>query len=176
LKINIGHVPEEGLNLQFSKDGDWFHNSLPENEKNELSLDKADVECTVRKLKETVIIAGSLETTITTTCSRCLEVTSFPLKGTFRYMLVPKDERANKDDQELNAEDVDLSFFEGEVIDMHALLYEQIMLQVPIRVLCRDDCRGLCRQCGVDLNTASCDCNTQLTEKKLAALKTFKKE
>jgi uncharacterized protein len=175
LKINVSHVPEDGLNLRFDKNGDWFHNTLPEKEKSELSLRRVDVACAVRKLKDTIIIEGDLETTITTTCSRCLEVTSFPVKSNFRYMLVLKDERL-KEEQELNSEDIEFSFFEGDMIDLDAMLYEQIMLQIPIKVLCKDDCKGLCCHCGVDLNTASCNCNTQFVDKKLAVLKTFKKE
>lgn len=175
MKINIGHIPEEGLNLQFDKDGDWFHNTLPEKEKSELFLSKVDVDCTVKKLKETIMIEGSLKTAVTTNCSRCLAVTSFPIKNNFRYMLVPADKRV-KEEQELNSEDLELSFFESDLIDLDTMLYEQIMLQIPLKILCGDTCKGLCYHCGTDLNTASCNCSNTFADERLAVLKKFKKK
>jgi len=175
LKINIGHIPEEGLNLQFDKDGEWLKNTLPEKEKSEISLQRADVVCYVRKLKETIYIEGSLETTVTANCSRCLEVTSFPIKSNFKYTLVPAAKQI-KEEQELSSEDLDFSFYDDELINLDTMLYEQIMLQIPIKVLCGDTCKGLCPHCGTDLNTASCNCRTGFVDERLAILKKFKKE
>jgi uncharacterized protein len=175
LKINIGHIPEDGLNLQFDKNGAWFHNALPEKEKNEFSLQRADVSCSLRKLRETIIIEGSLETTVTTNCCRCLEVTNFSVKSDFRYTLIPAGKRL-KEEQELSSEDLEFSFYEDEMIDLDAMLFEQIMLQIPMRVLCKDTCEGLCPHCGKNLNTASCHCRTEFVDERLAVLKKIKKE
>jgi uncharacterized protein len=175
LKINVGHIPEEGLNLQFHKNGDWFHNALPETEKNELSLQRVDVVCFVRKLKETFFIEGSLETTAVANCSRCLDVATFPLKSTFRYTLVPADVQL-KEEQELSSEDLEYFFYEDDLIDLDAILFEQIMLQIPMKFLCSDTCKGICPHCGEDLNKTSCNCNTKVVNEKLAVLKKFKKE
>jgi len=175
LKINIGHIPEEGLNLHFDKHGDWFLNALPETEKSELSLSRVDVDWSVRKLKETIMIEGSFETALTANCSRCLAVTTLPIKNHFRYMLVPKDTH-KKEDQELSSEDLEFGFFESDLVDLDTILYEQIMLQIPIKILCRDACKGLCCHCGTDLNTASCNCSNGFTDERLAVLKKFKKK
>jgi uncharacterized protein len=175
LKINVGHIPEEGLNFQFKKDGEWFKNTLPEKEKDELSLQRTDVACSVRKLKEAIFIEGNLDTTVTAKCSRCLEVTSFPVKSNFRCTLVPTTERV-KEERELSSEDLEFSFYDKELIDLDTMLFEQIMLQIPIKVLCNDACKGLCPHCGTDLNTASCNCRNGLVDERLAILKKFKKE
>jgi len=175
LKINVGHIPEEGLKLQFDKDGEWLKSTLPEKEKSELSLQRVDVFCSVRKLKETIYIEGSLETILTANCSRCLEVTSFPIKSSFRYTLVPAAKRI-KEEQELSSEDLDFSFYNDELIDLDTMLYEQIMLQIPIKVLCDDICKGLCPHCGTDLNKVSCNCHNGFVDERLAILKKFKKE
>jgi len=175
VKINVGHIPEEGLNLHFDKDGEWFRNVLPEEEKTELSLQRADVICFVKKLKETIFIEGNIETIITTTCSRCLEITGFPIKTSFRYTLIPA-ERQFKEEQELSSEDLEYGFYENELIDLDAMLFEQIMLQIPMRVICKETCKGLCPHCGKDLNTTSCDCRTEFIDERLAVLKKLKKE
>lgn len=175
LKINVGHIPEEGLNLQFAKDGEWFKNTLPEKEKGELSLQRTDVVCSVRKIKETIFVEGSLDTTVTANCCRCLETTSFPVKSNFSCTFVPTTERV-KEERELSYEDLEFSFYDKELIDLDAMLHEQIMLQIPIKVLCNDACKGLCPDCGTDLNTASCNCRNGLVDERLAILKKFKKE
>jgi uncharacterized protein len=175
LKINVGHIPEDGQNLQFDKDGGWFHSALSEKEKAELSLQRADVICSTRKLKETIFIEGSIETSITTNCCRCLEVTMFPIKSNFRYTLIPSG-RQLREEQELSSEDLEFSFYENDLIDLDTMVFEQIMLQIPMRVLCKETCKGLCPHCGTDLNTASCNCHTEVVDERLAVLKKLKKE
>jgi uncharacterized protein len=56
------------------------------------------------------------------------------------------------------------------------MLFEQIMLQIPMRVLCKGTCKGMCPHCGKDLNTTSCDCRTEFVDERLAVLKKLKKE
>jgi len=175
LKINVGHIPEEGLKLQFEKDGNWFQLTLPEKEKNDLSIQRAEVVCSVSKLIDTVFIEGSLETTVTANCSRCLEVTSFPIKSNFGYTLIPAAER-QKEEQELSPRDLEFIFYNDELINLDTMLYEQIMLQIPIKILCQDSCKGLCPRCGANLNTGICNCRTEFIDERLAILKKFKKE
>ena len=175
MEINVAHIPEDGLNLHFYKDGEWFRNVLTAEEKMELSLQRADVICSVKKLKETIFIEGNIETIIATACSRCLEVTGSPLKSSFRYTLVPA-ERQFKEEQELSSEDLEYSYYENDLIDLDAMLFEQIMLQIPMRVLCKETCKGMCPHCGKDLNTTSCDCRTEFVDERLAVLKKLKKE
>jgi uncharacterized protein len=175
LKINVAHIPEEGLKLQFEKDGNWFQSSLSEKEKDELSIQRAEIVCSVSKLGETIFIKGSVETTVTACCSRCLDVASFPIKSNFGYTLVPAIE-GQKEEQELSSRDLEFSFYSDELIDLDAMLYEQIMLQIPIKILCRDGCKGLCSRCGTNLNTKICNCQTEFVDERLAILKKFKKE
>jgi uncharacterized protein len=175
MKINIGHIPEDGLNLHFEKDGEWFKNALPEKEKEEFSVQRADVVCSVRKLRDTVFVDGSLETTVATDCCRCLEIADFPVTSNFRYTFTPVGNQPG-DEQELHSEDLEFGFYEDDIIDLDDLLFEQIMLQIPIRVLCKETCKGLCPHCGTNLNTAKCNCQTEVIDERLAVLKKFKKE
>lgn len=175
MKITLSHIPEDGLNLQFEKDREWFFNALPEKEKRELSLQRVEVVCYARKLKETIVIEGSFTARVTANCSRCLEVTDFPVESAFRYTLVPAESKL-KDEQELSAEDLEFIFYEDDVIDLDAMLFEQIMLHIPMRVLCRDACKGLCPLCGTDLNTGICHCRPEIVDERLAVLKKLKKE
>jgi uncharacterized protein len=170
VKIIINNIPDEGLNISLHKDGDWFRDLLPEKEKRDFSIQKIEVFCQAKRIRETVFIDGSLETTITSNCCRCLEVTHLPVKINFRYTFVPEKNRSKQED-ELSAEYIEYGYYQDDVIDLDALIFEQVMLQIPIKVLCTDSCKGLCPHCGINLNTANCGCHTEYIDERLAVLK-----
>jgi uncharacterized protein len=172
VKIIINNIPEEGLNLQFHKDSDWFRDLLPEKEKSDFSLQGIDIFCAAKKMRETVFIDGNLEATVVSNCCRCLEATNFPIKSTFRYTFVPAQNRLME--EELSPEDLEYGFYQDDVIDLDGLIFEQIVLQIPIKVLCVDTCKGLCPHCGININMASCGCHAEFIDERLAVLKKIK--
>jgi len=113
-------------------------------------------------------IAGS----VVGQCARCVEEYDFVLEKDFSVVLVPK--RDLKAEAELEEEDLDLSFYEGEQIDLSPLVQEQIILALPTRPLCRESCKGLCPQCGANLNVQTCTCTAAVDDPRLAALRTLK--
>ena len=172
MKIIISNIPDEGLNLQFHKDSDWFRGLLPEKEKTDFSLQGVDVFCTVKKMRESVFIDGNLEATVVANCSRCLEVSNFSIESTFRYTFVPVKDKLTE--EELSSEDLEYGFYQDDVIDLDGLIFEQIILQIPIKILCKETCKGLCPHCGINTNMANCNCHTEFIDERLAVLKNFK--
>lgn len=173
MKIVINNIPEEGLNLTFHRDSDWFRSLLPQKEGSDIALQDVDVRCIVKRIRENVFIDGALETVVASNCCRCLDITQLPVKSAFRYTFVPaKDSDAGE--EELAPEDLEYGYYENDVIDLDAIIFEQIMLQIPMKVLCTDTCKGLCPHCGNNLNTAQCDCHKDFINEKLAVLKNFK--
>jgi uncharacterized protein len=75
------------------------------------------------------------------------------------------------DEVELGAADMEIDYFRGEKINLRDPIQEQVILALPDRVLCKPDCKGLCPQCGADLNEAACDCDRTPPFGKFAALK-----
>jgi uncharacterized protein len=173
VKIIINNIPEEGLNLQLHKDCEWFQGMLPEKEKSDYSLQPVEVTCTVKKMRETVFVDGNMETTVVSNCCRCLETTNVPIKSNFRYTFVPAQSRITEE-EELSPEDLEYGYYEADVIDLDALLFEQIVLQIPIKVLCSETCKGLCPHCGINLNTANCSCHVEFVDERLSVLKKLK--
>jgi len=173
VKIIINNIPEEGLNLQFHKDSNWFQNLLPEKEKSDFSLQGADVFCTAKRIRENVFIEGTLETIVTSNCCRCLEISRLPVKSNFRYTFVPAEDRVTEE-EELAPEDLEYGYYQDDVLDLDGIIFEQIMLQIPMKVLCTDTCKGLCPRCGINLNTANCNCHAEFIDERLAVLKNFK--
>jgi uncharacterized protein len=173
VKIIINNIPDEGLKISLHKDGDWFRGLLPEKEKGDFSIQKIEVFCQAERIRETVFIDGSLETTVASNCCRCLEVTHLPVTTTFRYTFVP-EKKGSKQEDELSAEDLEYGYYQDDVIDLDNLIFEQVMLQIPIKVLCADTCKGLCPHCGINLNAANCGCHTDYINERLAVLKKFR--
>ncbi|MFZ4627971.1 MAG: YceD family protein [Blastocatellia bacterium] len=104
-------------------------------------------------------LRGSLQCTITRPCDRCLAEVSLPLDINFDLLYAPAEELEDRTGEvELGEQDLDLSVFQHDQIDLDALVVEQIELQVPIQLLCREECRGLCPECGADWNVETCSC------------------
>ena len=123
------------------------------------------------KDKDQFRLAGRVETTLELPCSRCLEPFRLPVDAALDLRYLPVSERSSDDEQEVAEEDVDISFYQDDQIDLTGLLREQFYLALPMKPLCRDDCRGLCPQCGVNRNTESCDCGSGWEDPRLAPLK-----
>ena len=174
MKVIINNIPDEGLRISLHKDGDWFRDLLPEKEKNDFSIEGIDVFCQAKRIREAVFVDGTLETTVTANCCRCLEATHLPVRIDFRYTFLPEKNRAKQQEDELSAEDLEYGYYEDDVIDLDSLIFEQVMLQIPIKILCIDACKGLCPHCGINLNAADCGCHTEQIDERLAVLKKFR--
>jgi uncharacterized protein len=173
LKINLTILPEEGLRLAFSVDAAWFKECFSGSEPPEFSLIGADVNCLITRSGDTIYIRGNLAAQISQDCDRCLEPATISIGGDFAYTLVPERE-VTEEDLELTAEELETGCYSGDFIDLAPMICEQIVLQAPMKILCRDDCRGLCPRCGVNLNTGSCNCRSDAGDERLAVLKNFR--
>jgi uncharacterized protein len=173
LKISVSKIPEGGRELQLEKDGSWFKSFLPEMELSGFVLDRIDVACTIRRMKETVFIDGTVAANLETSCCRCLETTHLPVSSSFKYTFSPPPDQP-REEWELSAEDLDFAYYEEDIIDMDTLIFEQIALQIPVKPLCMEGCKGLCPHCGINLNVTSCQCGTENFDERLAVLKQFK--
>jgi DUF177 domain-containing protein len=105
-------------------------------------------------------LRGEIKAEIAVACARCLKQVPIRVAIPFDLLYAPEDPGGNRTGEiELQARDMDFSVYERDEIDLDALVLEQIELELPSRALCRDDCQGLCPDCGVDLNLEQCNCN-----------------
>ena len=106
----------------------------------------------------TIELSGSASASLSFICDRCAE----RYDATIDYQV---DERFKKDDGLNSAdEDLDISLLSGVAIDLDELLYTNLILNIPSKSLCREDCKGLCFSCGKNLNHGSCDCDNNKTD------------
>ena len=132
-----------------------------------------DLRFTVHKDKERYRLIGRLTTALELPCSRCVEPFRMPVDSTFDIRYLPQSEGVGAGDREVAAEDLSDAFYRDEQIDLGQLMEEQFYLALPMKPLCRDDCKGLCPTCGTNLNDATCDCQVRWEDPRLAALKTL---
>ena len=116
-----------------------------------------------------VVIAGEVEATVPVACGRCLE--EFPVRARaivdVRFIPRPPD----GDRVELGSDDLDLDFYHGGEIDLSTLVASETALALPMKPLCREDCRGLCPVCGGNRNLVACACPERAPDARLAVLK-----
>jgi uncharacterized protein len=124
--------------------------------------------------------SGTFKGYLTVACSRCVNPVRLELDEKLLVTFMPPGEMpsedadaASEEGPEVREEDLDVFPFDGEKIDLEPLFREQFVLAVPYAPLCAEDCKGLCPQCGIDLNTGTCSCEKP-TDPRLAALKGLK--
>ncbi len=132
---------------------------------------------TIHKDHDRFRLVGSVATTLELACSRCLEPFTLPVNAAFDLRYLPagagqEDASAGDEDAgEVQDDDVSVSFYRDEAIDLADLLREQFYLALPMKPLCRPDCQGLCPQCGVNRNLETCQCSARWDDPRLAGLK-----
>ena len=116
-------------------------------------------------------VAGKVAARLQLECDRCLKVMEFPVASRFDLEYVTREDYQAQQALELTEEDLDLSVFDGEVIDIDELVREELLLAVPSHLLCQENCKGVCPICGVDRNSVDCRCEIQEGDPRWAGLK-----
>ena len=131
---------------------------------------------TVVREFDTIRVSGRVTAPLALSCSRCLaDYTSFVDTN---YTLFFRKETAAQvsgdDELELGEMDLMSSTYSGDEIDLTHEIEEQVAMEIPSKPLCDDACKGLCHECGIDLNTSSCSCSNEPVRLAFSALKDFK--
>jgi len=125
----------------------------------------------IRRQGGNVELRGRLATKAAIACGRCLKFVEVPIEVEFAQRFTPAVAWKNEEQHELQQEDLDLSVFDGEGIELDDLVKEEIVLALPGHILCQEECKGLCPSCGADLNTTNCACETKQIDSRWEKLK-----
>ena len=152
--------------------------------KNQLEIDQAGlsvkvdiaVSGTLTRVGEDVYLKGKVMTDVVASCSRCLDTLSCPIDSDLKSHFVSSDSQCiSAGEVELHASDVDIEVYENQQIDLTQSVRDGILLAVPVICLCKEDCKGICPQCGKNLNQGLCKCsNKSFVDPRMAVLKIFK--
>ena len=128
----------------------------------------------IYKDKDQFRLIGSVQTTLELPCSRCLDPFTLPVDSSFDLRYQPHARNAGEGEREIEEDDLTTAFYENDAIDLGQLMRELFYLALPMKPLCRDDCKGLCPTCGTNWNKGACGCTNRWEDPRLAALKTLK--
>ena len=125
---------------------------------------------TVHKDKDRFRLVGTVKTVLELSCSRCLDPFRLPIDAGFDVRYLPQSQNTGEE-REIEEDDLSDAFYRDEQIDLGQLMEEQFYLALPMKPLCSESCRGLCPNCGTNLNVATCDCEVRWEDPRLAGLK-----
>lgn len=121
-----------------------------------------------------VHVRGAIDASAEIDCSRCLRAIPSPLAIDFAVSFVSPEHFASNPEHEVSVEDLDTDVLDKDQIDLREVVREQILLNLPEQKFCDPDCKGLCPQCGADLNLLDCKCDRDEIDPRWAALKDFR--
>jgi uncharacterized protein len=134
----------------------------------------ATVNGKIRLAGNEVFVNGHVDTRTQVECDRCLKMIELPVNADFELEYITGTEYESSEVAELTEAEMSVSVFDGHALDVDEIVKEQILLAVPTRMLCREDCKGICPECGTDRNTGECNCETKEIDPRWAALKNLK--
>src|SRR5687767_720104 len=134
----------------------------------------AEIKGNVKQAGHEVFVSGHVETRAQLECDRCLKLVELPVSADFALEYITGSDYESSSAAALSEEELAVSVFDGESIDVDEIVKEQILLAVPARTLCREECKGICPECGTDLNARQCNCADEEVDPRWAALQSFK--
>ncbi len=167
--IKLADIDEE-----LAARGELGSSVFSELEENHVSLvSPVSFELKVRKAGDRVRIEGPIRCVLTVTCVRCLNEFSYPIDTYLDIQLAPSASAPQATEFELRNDDLDVYYYEGDEIEIDPFIYDEVLLNVPTRPLCREDCAGLCQTCGKNRNYETCSCDRSASTVLGEKLKSF---
>jgi uncharacterized protein len=169
MKLNVEQITDEGVELGYREPPQSF--DYLEREGELAVSEPVRVSLRAEKITGGVALSGVIQGRVSMSCSRCLERITEDISHEFSYDCLPAEAI---EEEELSVADTDVHYYSGGEIDISALVQEQVALAIPMRPLCKEDCKGLCPKCGANLNLGDCGCKKEAVDIRFAALKDLK--
>ena len=121
---------------------------------------------TVEDIRVRAHLVGSFEML----CARCLTTVPTPVETSFDLIFRPGGVDAQAGEHAISEDETEIGYYEKSGLSLEDVVREQVLLTLPGRALCREDCKGLCPRCGADRNAAECACGDSATDPRWSAL------
>jgi len=162
LLIDIPRIPPEGLDLDEALDP----SAIRVDEETEFALGPGGrLRARVDLVDGTTVhVRGRLSAGVQVECGRCLERYAVPVEQELDLFYLPREKERPMDEEDevgLSDHDVVVGYHDGSQLDLGDVVREQLFLSLPLKYVCREDCRGLCPTCGRNLNEGGCGCPKQ---------------
>ena len=174
MKLNIHDIEEQQKHLDFEEPAAAVNALLQHGGPCDFQLPHpVRVALAYHRMGHELFFSGQLDGRATGTCARCLEEYPLTFHTDFHLTLVPQSSDT-PESEALDDDEVGIGYYNGEEIDLSALLHEHVLLALPTLPLCQDACKGLCAQCGQNQNQGACQCDDDQGDPRLAILRTLK--
>jgi uncharacterized protein len=176
LKFRIEDIPAEGREESFSEDERILNERLGGETIHTGIFFHAPIQARVHLSRSgrVILVKSRIEAKVHCICARCLEPFPLTLTSEFQTSLKPKLHLPPPEEVELSREDLETEFYEGDEIDVSPLVQDQVLLTLPPKVVCQENCRGLCQRCGKNLNRQTCQCPEQGGDPRFDVLKSYR--
>ncbi len=164
--IRVTEIPDEGVRLDSVAD---FPGVFPDEG---WSLD--EIGLAIERRGQEVAVTGRFQATARLQCSRCLEPLVSTIASDIDVQLLPSRGR-RREEVELSPDDLEMDFYEADTLDVGRLLRSETQLALPMKPLCRPDCRGLCSICGGNRNLTPCACEASRVDPRQATLEALRR-
>ena len=160
MKVLISEIPDEGIDVE-----------REETVESDIIISPIKARLKIMKVGSEVIVKGEVAADIKLQCSRCImdfqQLLSVPVDVVYH----PIDELRGEERHEIMSGELDMDFYSEDEMDLITLMKEQILLNIPMKPLCTDLCRGICRTCGKNLNEGECSCPQEQADNRFDVLK-----
>jgi uncharacterized protein len=164
MKIQLGGLSEGVHDYQFQVEASDL--ALPENFSKPVR-----VAVVLDKTGSQAFLRGQIQTTGTFLCDRCTSTFEHPVLSTYQMCYLPE----GSDASETDPAELQVLTAGSTVIEITEDVRQTILLSVPLKLLCSENCEGLCPQCGTNLNVETCSCEVSLDDPRWESLRTLRK-
>ena len=123
------------------------------------------------KIIKDIRLRGHLSAELELQCARCLDPVPQKVDREIELLYRPLGADAGRDELSVTDAEAEIGYYQGEGIQLEDVLREQVLLALPLKITCREDCQGLCPHCGKNLNQEQCSCVVPAEDPRWAALK-----
>ena len=171
--FEIEEIPDEGLDFNLLAEKEQFEINQPD-----CSL-SGNVRVTgkLTRREEDIYFVGHLQASLQVDCTRCLKPYPLMVKNKLKVHFIPREkEQSSRTEVEIKETDIEQQIYKEDRVDLSGPIRDNILLDVPLIRLCKEDCKGICSECGKDRNTNQCECQREgEIDSRFAVLKTLKK-
>lgn len=175
MKVRWEDIPPEGREIVLDELSPFRLEGTHGEEEQEMRVVSAtNGKLSFQRTPKGIEVTGRIQTAVSLQCARCLKEFILPIESEFEERFILMKDAPRDEDMELLRDEMDISFLPEGGIELRDIIEEQIWLNIPMKPLCHDGCKGLCSICGTDLNCGGCECDHWQSDPRFAVLKSVK--
>jgi len=165
MKVNLEEIEKGGVDIDFS--GSIKEPGIIE------TIGNVVAHLHIGKDLNEIQVSGEIKGKLKLQCSRCLCYFHKKVKLNIELSYLPIEDINKEEKYEIRKDESNISYYKGDELNITEVIQEQLLLNIPIKPLCEENCKGLCPICGANLNIENCDCKKEQVDYRFSILKEF---